>query len=145
MNDEFYKKLVKGYDEDPEQVKLIKIIDNPKDETTPKLPFVRGRNLPPMDYDPYFGPRPEDDTVPDQPTDIHPDLIYYVNKYTGHYRICVPNYNTLVKDILQVTYGSNGHPGYKKCFKSISRVWYVRHLGRHLRDFLKYCPECRVF
>ena len=44
-----------------------------------------------------------------------------------------------------MTHTSSGHLGYDKCLDMVTRTWFVRHLGRHLRIFLKYCPECLVY
>ena len=110
-----------------------------------------------MDSDPYFSPRPEsrhknresepiehldDQTQSSHKSNVYDELIYHVDKHTGHYRICVPADS--IQEILQTTH-NDGHPGFDKCFDSISRTQYIRHLARYLRDFLRHCPECLVY
>ena len=149
MKEEFYDRILKGYDADPAWRHVIKTIDNTADETRHRLPFVRGRNLPPMDSDPYFAPRPGEENSLESnkdllASDVHDDLIYHVDKYTGHYRVCVPNIDNLVKEILQVAHG-DGHPGYNRCLETVSKSWYVRHLAKQLREYLRHCPQCLVY
>ena len=146
ISDEFHAQILQGYEDDSAWRRIVKIIDNPDDDTTRKLPFVRGKDLPAMDSDPYFAPRPENGESSDQSenlgTDVYDDLVYHVDKYTGHYRLCVPD--VAVDKILQVTHG-NGHPGYERCYEAIAKTWYIRHLGRYLKDYLRHCPDCLVF
>ena len=60
-----------------------------------------------------------DNTLSIPTTDIFNNLIYYINKFIGYYRVCVPN--NIIKKILEVIY-SNGYPGYKRYYNSISRI-----------------------
>ena len=185
INDEFYDKVLKGYNEDLAWRRITKIIDNPDNATTRKLLFVRGRNLPAIDLDPYFSLRldtnyppltslpsdqserstnnpetidnPEnvdssendnseivDNSNPMRNSDIYDDLIYYVNKFSGYYRVYIPDHGDLIKQVLEVIYG-NRHPGYDRCFNGISKIWFIRRLGRYIREFLRYCPEYLVY
>ena len=91
------------------------------------MPFVYGKYLPAQDTNPYFGPRPgkdslseQDSTEQDNITDVYKDLIYYIDRFTGYYRICVPR--TVIKDIFDIVYSKDRHPGYKRCFHTISSL-----------------------
>ena len=157
MSDDFHQRIIQGYQDDPIWRRIAGVIDNPADQTRYKLPFVRGRNLPAMDNDPYFEPRlyVDDDSDlngneelssnPDTSikSDVIDNLIYHIDKSTGRYRVCLPDADTLVKDVLEIIHGA-GYPGFEKYFDIISKSWYIRHLKKHIREYLRYCPECLI-
>lgn len=116
------------------------------------LPFILG--FPPAkDADPYLAPRPESgeptnlaedfaalkDPIVDSPAPDKSKLLYHVNKLTGVHRLCVPP--SVAPDILAIAHGE-GHPGFARCYKIISRSWFVKGLTKLLCSFIRHCPQC---
>ena len=70
-------------------------------------------------------------------------LIYHIDKATGVRRLCIPQ--SVVKEVLDIAHTAEGHLGFARCFERVAHSWYIRGLTRHLRDYLKHCPECLVY
>ena len=66
-------------------------------------------------------------------------LLYHVNRVTNVHRLCIPP--SVAPDILVIAYGK-GHLGFSRCYKIISRSWYVRGLTKLLQAFIRHCPQC---
>ena len=152
IKDDLRRRLKDGYEKDPVWKPIIAILDknNKLNKNKASLPFVYGKYLPAQDTDPYFGPRPGEDSLLEQDsteqnntTDVYKDLIYYIDRSTGYYRVCVPR--TVIKDIFDIVYSKDRHPSYERCFYTISSLWYVRRLRHFLREYLRYCPECLLY
>ena len=142
MNDDLRKRIKEGYEEDPAWNHIMEILDSNKGPNRTRLPFVYGKDLPSHETDPYFEPRPNSDLSNDNvDPNVFNDLIYHVDE-TAYHRLCVPR--SVMKDVFDVAHG-DGYPGYERCFQIIARSWYVRRLGRHLREYLRHCPECLVY
>ena len=56
-------------------------------------------------------------------------------------RLCIPS--SCVKDVLEIAY-SDGHPGYVCCLQKAS-AWYIRHLAKHIRDYIRHCPSYQIY
>jgi transposase InsO family protein len=67
-------------------------------------------------------------------------LIWHHNDIS---RLCIPD--SLVGEILRIAHTEAGHPGFARTFERASSSWYIQKLGRHVRDFLRHCPECLVY
>lgn len=52
--------------------------------------------------------------------------------------------NLIILDSQNATISSL-HPGFAKCYDIISSSWYIRGLSKHLREYLRHCPDCQVF
>ena len=48
-------------------------------------------------------------------------------------------------EFFDIVHNKNGHIGRDKCHEIISRQWYIRGLGRLLRDYLRHCPQCQLY
>ena len=70
-----------------------------------------------------------------------PGLLFHIDRMTGLQRLCIPA--TLVKEILGLAHGS-GHPGFQRCYAIVTSSWYIHGLVRHLRDYIRHCPECLI-
>ena len=81
----------------------------------------------------------QDLVIPDLKT--RPGLLFHVDRLTGVQRLCIPT--TLVKEILSLAHG-NGHPGFQRCYEIVTSSWYIHGLVKHLRDFIRHCPECLI-
>lgn len=66
-------------------------------------------------------------------------LLYQINRTTGNLHLCIPP--TVAPDILQIVHGE-GHPGFSRCYKIITRSWYIQGLTRLLKEFIRHCPQC---
>ena len=66
-------------------------------------------------------------------------LFYHVNRLTNVHRLCIPP--SVAVDILGIAYGE-GHPGFSRCYETISRSWFIRGLTKLLRSFIRQCPRC---
>ena len=114
------------------------------------LPFVIG-STPPADSDSHLTPRPaSDENFPPSfadveqkpkrlPTPNKSRLFYHVNRITNVHHLCIPP--SVAPDILAVAHGE-GHPGFSRYYKIISRSWYVCGLTKLLRTFIRHCPQC---
>ena len=122
MNQDFYARILKGYQEDPCWKRIARQLDNNYllGEDAVYLPFTRARHLPATDADPYFSPRPVDDFIDNEtPKDTTQksgvdkralgELIFYVDRITKVQRLCIPL--NVVKEVFAIAY-SNGHPGF---------------------------------
>lgn len=81
------------------------------------------------------------------PFELDDGLIYRVDPPTSDHafrqrRLCLPP--TVVGDVLKMAH-SEGHPGHAKLYDVINSSWFIRGLSKHLREFLRHCPECLVF
>jgi hypothetical protein len=65
MSEEFYTRLIEGYQHDGFYKRIIAQIDenDALGEDARTLPFVKGERLPAHETDPYFGPRASKDPV----------------------------------------------------------------------------------
>lgn len=113
----FLEGLVQGYQEDDFWVRTVRMMD--KKERV-GLSFHRGRDL---------------EGIPD----AYADLIFHVNRFTGVQRLCVPE--GMVKTILEIAHG-DAHLGFERAYEKIASSWYIHGLSRHLRQFIRFCPEC---
>lgn len=122
MSTEFKDRLLQGYQEDRGWRRVIEVLENndAAGEDAAKLPF-------------YIG----DD-----------GLIWRVDDYTSDHayapeRLCVPE--SCVQDFFDIAHDKNGHVGRDKCHEIIARQWYIRGLGRLLREYLRHCPQCQLY
>jgi hypothetical protein len=51
----------------------------------------------------------------------------------------------MVKEILQMDHDGMGYPGFERTFHRANSGWYIRKLGKHVRQFIAHCPECKIF
>lgn len=112
--------------------------------------FVRGKNLPSTKADPYFGPRPKEDTevnTEDAKTELATEnkknkkLIFHINQVTGIQWLCIPSKATV--NIIAVAHG-NSHLGFNKYYETIIRLWYVQGLVKQLCLYIQHCPQYLV-
>lgn len=119
MDPEFKKKIIDGYRDDPQWAKTIAVLDNGSGDAA-KLPFSR-----------------ESDGLIFRSDGITTGDHAYQPR-----RLCIPR--SVVSDILALGH-NEGHHGFAKCYDFISASWYIRGLSRHLRAYLKHCPQCQVY
>ncbi len=117
MDPDFKSKIISGYSLDLKWKKVMNILS--KDPVT-KLPFE-------LDNDGLI---------------YRTDHVAIGHAYESR-RLCIPA-NT-IPDILELAHSSARHPGFAKCFDIISSSWYIHGLTRHLRQYLRHCPECQIF
>lgn len=152
MHPALVSRILAGYQADPWWARLHRQIQE-NDNLRPNaamLPFVVG-SIPPANSDPYLTPRPDGnkDRSPGSAVDREtpevlpsPDksrLLYHVNRVTNVHRLCIPP--SVASDILAIAYGE-GHPGFSRSYKIISRSWYVRGLTKLFQAFIRHCPQC---
>jgi hypothetical protein len=58
-------------------------------------------------------------------------------------RLCIPD--SLVGEVLNLEHTHQSHHGFERTFHRAASTWYIRKLGRQVRDFIKECPECKIF
>jgi hypothetical protein len=58
-------------------------------------------------------------------------------------RLCIPD--SLVGEVLNLEHTHQSHHGFERTFHRAALTWYIRKLGRQVRDFIKECPECKIF
>ena len=156
MDESFHNKVLDGYSKDDFWARTLKQVKDNSElgENAASLSFCLGKDLPTADDDPYFSPRPEseDPTDPSARPPASPpiaegsargidNLLFHVDKFTGHQRLCIPQ--SLVKEVLTIAHGS-GHPGFSRCHQIVSSSWYIHGLNKQLREFIRHCPECLV-
>ena len=69
------------------------------------------------------------------------DLLLHVNGYTGIERPCLPA--SYLREVFELVHQQ--HQGFQVYYDRIVSSWYVHHLARKLRSFLRHCPECQIF
>ena len=69
------------------------------------------------------------------------DLLYHVKKMTEIQRLCISP--KMFPEIFKITH-NGGHPGFKRCFEIISKIWYVKNLIKNLEKYIRYCSECLI-
>ena len=49
-----------------------------------------------------------------------------------------------IKEVLNIAY-KDTYLGYNGYFNKILKLWYIRHLTRHLREYIRYYPKYLVY
>lgn len=70
-------------------------------------------------------------------------LLYHVGS-EGVRRLCIPEHNGLVKEVLQLTHDEIGHPGFHRTYERVTESLYIRKLNTTLREFIRHCPDCQT-
>ena len=143
-------RILAGYKEDPWWARLQSQIQANSDlkANAATLPFVVG-STPPTETDPYLARRPDgNENLPlsPMPTELIlerlpvPDkskLFYHINGLTNVHRLCI--LPSLAPDILAIAHGE-GHPGFSRCYKIITRFWFLRGLTKLFGAFIRHYP-----
>ena len=58
-------------------------------------------------------------------------------------RLCIPE--SLVGEVLKIAYTEAGHLGSDRTYERAATSWYIHNLARHVRDFIRHCPQCKVY
>ena len=66
-------------------------------------------------------------------------MIFHLDRSTGLCRLCIPS--SVAPELLAIAHGK-GHPGFSRCYKIISRSWFIRRLTKLLRSFIRHCLQC---
>lgn len=74
---------------------------------------------------------------------IRDRLIYYRDPDRGD-RLCVPDYNGLVREMFQQAHNEAGHPDYTRTHKRLIQTLYIRRLPSLLHEFIRHCPSCKL-
>ena len=160
MDDDFKRRIVKGYRSDPSWTKVLLTLNKEAsyDEDAAKLPFVLGETVTsaakafdsitteaqdPGEASRKASAKAFDSEEASRKASFEDRLIYHVDKATGVRRLCISG--PVIKEILDVAHTSEGHMGFTRCYERVSGSWYIRGLTRYLRDYLKHCPECLVY
>ena len=69
-------------------------------------------------------------------------LLYQVNTTTDNLQLCIPP--ALAPDILQIAHKED-YPGFSRCYKIVTRSWYIHGLTKLLREFIQHCLQCLHF
>lgn len=67
------------------------------------------------------------------------NLVYFTNKLIDFKKLCISSFYT--KNILQIIH-ENEHFDFVKCFEIVPKIWYIRDLIKHLRNFIKHSSQC---
>ncbi|SLM41090.1 probable transposable element [Lasallia pustulata] len=70
-------------------------------------------------------------------------LIYHING-EGVRRLCIPEHDNLIKDVLRLTHDEIGHPGFHRTYERITESLYIQRLYTTLREFIRHCPNCQA-
>lgn len=133
-------RILAGYQADPWWARLHRQIqaNNNLRVDTATLPFVVNF-MPPVDTDLYLTLRlASDEDLPARlavvgeiseslPAPDKSKLLYHVNKITNVHRLCI--LPSMAPDILAIAHGKS-YPGFSRCYKIISRFWYIRGLTK---------------
>ncbi len=122
MAPEFKERILQGYQDDPAWLRILDTLkaNDDADEDAAKLPFYLSND----------------------------GLIWRIDNYTSDHafapeRLYVPD--SCVKDFFDIAHDKNGHIGRDKCHEIIARQWYIRGLGRQLREYLRHCQQCQLY
>ena len=121
LSPELRQQMIEGYQKDSSWSKIARTLEanDATGENAARLPFSRDKE----------------------------GLIWKVDTATGDQgftprRLCVPE--SCVSIFLEVAH-SGSHVGLAKSFEIISRQWYIRNLTKHLRDYIRHCPQCQLY
>ena len=122
MSSTFLEGLEDGYKTDPFYVRISALIaKNENASEVVGLSFVRGRHI---------GTAQE-----------YQNLFFHVSKLTGVQRLCIPQ--SMIKTVLEIAHG-DGHLGFERSYERISNAWYIHGLVKHLRQYIRFCPQCLI-
>ncbi|PPJ59013.1 hypothetical protein CBER1_11527 [Cercospora berteroae] len=68
------------------------------------------------------------------------DLIYFKDDANGRERLCIPR--PLYAEIFKIAHNNHHHSGFHRSYARVSASFYVRHLAKELRKYIKHCPAC---
>ena len=118
MSDDFKKRLVEAYSNDPQWIKVLDLLRPDKDGNQPE---------------PSRGLRFRK----------HNDLIYSITlDDDGRQRLCIPE--SMQQEVFKIAHDANFHAGFHTTYARISPSVYIKGLSRHLQTYLKHCPECQL-
>ena len=119
LSEAFKKRLKRGYEKDPRWERIVGILHQ-NDEL------------------------PEDDAT-SLPFEIHKEdsLIYYHDHERGP-RLCIPDYDNLVKEVFQLAHDELGHAGYHCMHERFIQGLYLHRLPTKLHDYIRHCPTCQL-
>ena len=114
MDDVFRQQIQEGYKQDGRWMRIKNLLqDNQSlDDNAVNLPFV-----------------------------IQMDLIYYKDPERGQ-RLCIPDYDCLIKDVFKIAHDEAGHPGYSRTHERIVQTLFIQRLSQRLYEYLRHCPRC---
>jgi hypothetical protein len=70
------------------------------------------------------------------------DLIYYWGREDGSERLCIPQ--AMMHDIFQQAHDGFHHQGFNRTYTRVRTSFFIHHMAKHLRTYIKYCPKCLV-
>ena len=50
----------------------------------------------------------------------------------------------MVADILKMEHDNVAHPGFSRTYRRVNDSYFIKKLGRHIREYIKYCKSCDV-
>ena len=119
MSDDFKSRLVEAYHKDDQWVKIRDILKAEDSDSTSTEAFRTRLRF-----------------------KLKDDLIYYTNHDDGRERLCIPN--SLEQEVFRLAHDSQQHGGYHRTFDRIARSVYIRHLSKHLKQYIHHCPDCNL-
>jgi hypothetical protein len=74
------------------------------------------------------------------PFSLDNDLLWHYDEVD---RLCIPE--SLVGEVLKIAHTEAGHLGSDRTYERAATSWYIRSLARYIRDFIRHCPQCKVY
>ena len=73
---------------------------------------------------------------------LRDDLIYYINFNDDRERLCISK--ALETHIFHLAHDMQHHEDYHRSYDRIVNLIYMRHLQKHLRQYIEHCPHCEL-
>lgn len=70
------------------------------------------------------------------------ELIYHIELGTSKERLCI--LKSLMSEVFKLAHNDVFHMGYHRAYNAIAKGLYIKRLAHHLKQYIAFCPECRV-
>ena len=117
MSEEFRAQLLEGYSHNPTYQQIIKVLD--------KNDAIKPENRATLPFSCNVK-----------------GLIWHNDKTAW---LCILDSNNLISNILKIAHTEAGHPGAAHTYERAASSWYICRLARNIRNYLRHCPQCRVY
>lgn len=84
------------------------------------------------------------DNVVILPFVVEDGLIYFKDPTDHRRRLCIPDFDGLIKEVFEMAHDEAGHPGYIRTHERITQTLFIQRLSQRLHDYLRHCPQCRL-
>ena len=117
MSDDFKKRLIEAYGSDASWKKILGMLTTVNNGFQSPPPGIRFRE--------------------------RNGLLYYIAP-SGRYeeRLCIPE--SMEATVFKQAHDDHQHAGFHRSYERLYRSVFIRHLNKHLREYIRHCPLCQL-